>query len=374
MRFVSTAVLASALAIGIVSFNVQQSAAQEMMSSKLPEGLYVSGGVGASFPRDADLSNSAGSVTVEMDPGYGVGFALGNAYDNNWRTELELGYRSSDVDNVSGTSVSGDVDALSLMVNALHDFPTESAWTPYLGLGVGGVRISGTFNATTSLGSATIKDTDTTLAYQGLAGISYRIDDRLSFYTDYRYFAAVDPDFKEDGVSADGEYAEHRIMVGLRWSFGAPKKMAAPMTQPVAAQVQQPAPPPTPAPQPQPAPAAAAPAPAPDVPRTYLVFFDWDRADLRPDALAILGDVVANYPKASVVRIDATGHADRSGPDRYNMGLSQRRAQAVTAALIRQGIPVADIRVDWKGEREPLVQTPDGVREPQNRRVEIVFR
>ena len=70
----------------------------------------------------------------------------------------------------------------------------------------------------------------------------------------------------------------------------------------------------------------------------------------------------------------ATGHADRSGTVKYNLGLSKRRAEAVKKALVQLGITSNEIATVWKGEAEPLVQTKDGVREPQNRRVEIVLK
>jgi outer membrane protein OmpA-like peptidoglycan-associated protein len=72
--------------------------------------------------------------------------------------------------------------------------------------------------------------------------------------------------------------------------------------------------------------------------------------------------------------IKATGHADTSGTDRYNVGLSKRRAAAVQAELMRLGLSADEIFINWKGEREPLVETNDGVREPQNRRVEIILQ
>jgi outer membrane protein OmpA-like peptidoglycan-associated protein len=103
------------------------------------------------------------------------------------------------------------------------------------------------------------------------------------------------------------------------------------------------------------------------------VFFDWDRSDLTGEAQAIIQSAAENSKKGQVARIETTGHADRSGPDGYNLDLSRRRAQAVAAELIRLGVEPAEIALDYKGEREPLVQTPDGVREPQNRRVEIIL-
>ena len=68
----------------------------------------------------------------------------------------------------------------------------------------------------------------------------------------------------------------------------------------------------------------------------------------------------------------ATGHTDTSGPESYNMALSLRRANAVKDALVRDGVPAQAIVVIGKGESQPLTPTGDGVREPQNRRVEIV--
>ena len=69
-----------------------------------------------------------------------------------------------------------------------------------------------------------------------------------------------------------------------------------------------------------------------------------------------------------------TGHADRSGGNEYNMGLSQRRADAVAALMASMGIPSASIHTAARGEEQPRVPTEDGVRELQNRRVEIVIQ
>ena len=68
------------------------------------------------------------------------------------------------------------------------------------------------------------------------------------------------------------------------------------------------------------------------------------------------------------------GHADRSGTPQYNQRLSQRRADAVAAELVRRGVPRNAMAIQAFGESRPLVPTADGVREPQNRRVEIVLR
>jgi outer membrane protein OmpA-like peptidoglycan-associated protein len=77
---------------------------------------------------------------------------------------------------------------------------------------------------------------------------------------------------------------------------------------------------------------------------------------------------------AAITRIGVTGHTDTSGAATYNMALSLRRANAVKDALVREGIPAAAIAVTGRGETQLLVQTQDGVKEPQNRRVEIVLQ
>ncbi len=123
--------------------------------------------------------------------------------------------------------------------------------------------------------------------------------------------------------------------------------------------------------------AAPAPAPAPApaaIQRSYLVFFDFNSSDITAEAGRVIQQASDNAKRGNVSRISATGHADRSGPDRYNMALSIRRANAVKAALVRAGIPENQIAVLGKGEAEPLVPTADGVREPQNRRVEIILQ
>jgi OmpA-OmpF porin, OOP family len=103
------------------------------------------------------------------------------------------------------------------------------------------------------------------------------------------------------------------------------------------------------------------------------VFFDWDSAVLTAEAQRIIRTAADASKHGRVARIEVTGHADRSGPDAYNVRLSQRRADAVRAELVKNGVATGDIATFAKGESEPLVPTADGVREPQNRRVQIVF-
>ena len=122
--------------------------------------------------------------------------------------------------------------------------------------------------------------------------------------------------------------------------------------------------------------AAYAPPPAvapTKTPKSYLVFFDFNKSDLSGQATTIVDEAAKNAVAAKVTKIDVTGHTDSMGSDAYNMRLSRRRAESVAARLEKDGIPSSEIDIVAKGKRDLLVPTKDGVKEPQNRRVQIVY-
>ena len=120
--------------------------------------------------------------------------------------------------------------------------------------------------------------------------------------------------------------------------------------------------------------AAAPPPPPAAAPRkAFIVFFDFDRSNITAEGQKTINDAVAAAKAGNSARVTLTGHTDRSGSEQYNQALSVRRGEAVKAAMIRQGIPASAIVVVGRGESQNLVPTADGVREPQNRRVEIVI-
>jgi outer membrane protein OmpA-like peptidoglycan-associated protein len=106
---------------------------------------------------------------------------------------------------------------------------------------------------------------------------------------------------------------------------------------------------------------------------SYLVFFDFNKSDLSREATSIVDQAAHNAATDKVTRLDVTGHTDTVGSDAYNLRLSRRRAESVAAELERQGVPAGEIAIFAKGKRDLLVPTADGVKEPQNRRVQIVF-
>jgi outer membrane protein OmpA-like peptidoglycan-associated protein len=109
------------------------------------------------------------------------------------------------------------------------------------------------------------------------------------------------------------------------------------------------------------------------VPHSYLVFFDFNKSDLTPQAVTIVDQAAKNAETTKVTQLTVTGHTDTVGSDAYNMRLSRRRAESVAAQLEKDGIPSSEIEIVAKGKRDLLVPTADGVKEPQNRRVQIVY-
>ena len=176
-------------------------------------------------------------------------------------------------------------------------------------------------------------------------------------------------DIQTEGGTDKLGFSGHDLMARLTWRFGGPAKKAAPAPEPA------PAPQPVAAPAPEPAPVAPVveePKPA-VLPGPFIVFFDFDRADVTAEAARVVSAAAAAFEKFGAVRIEATGHTDRAGAASYNDKLSASRADAVMAALVEAGVPADAIGVSSEGESNPLVTTDDGVREAQNRRVEIVL-
>ena len=103
------------------------------------------------------------------------------------------------------------------------------------------------------------------------------------------------------------------------------------------------------------------------------MFFDWDESTITPEAATVLNSAITAYGDCGTAAIMLAGHTDRSGSVEYNMGLAERRNASVREYLTGRGIPGGRISSEAFGESMPRVPTADGVRELQNRRVEITY-
>jgi outer membrane protein OmpA-like peptidoglycan-associated protein len=329
-----------------------------------------------------DISNAARTVktsdTVKLvhNPGFDVGGNIG--YDFGiFRTEFALNYlrykvKQAYVTNsplaipytttagVNTTGVppvgnypdaSGASSALAFMVNGLFDFGGKgNDWGAYFGAGAGIAR-AWNYGRLRDPGLVFIEDKDTSFAWNLLAGVYKPLNDHIDFGLKYRLMNVSGVNtFTTNGQAVDTKFRSHSVLLTLTYNF-----FDAP-----------PPPPPPPPPLPPCPPAVVTPGP-------FLVFFDWDKSAITAEAAAILDRAAEQYAATGQTKVALAGHADKSGKDEYNVKLSQRRADAVKAYLAGKGVPADAIGTEAFGEGRPLVDTADGVREPQNRRVEITF-
>lgn len=335
------------------------------------DGLYIGGAAGINIMQPEHMTLTIpgfGSGSKDFSSGIGPAgvISLGYGFGNGLRAEVEGDWRYN---SFSGSGYGGKEQKYGVMVNALYDFVgVMDGITPYVGVGVGYMEAQESgLHATYSGATASAKtSSEGSFAYQAILGASVPLTavPGLSLTADYRFLGMTDsrtytgvsgsvggPAVALPGASvkASNDY-NHTILIGLRYAFGAPAAAA-------------------PAPMP-----AAAPVPAAAASRSYLVFFDWDKAVLTDRARSIVAEAAANSHKVQTTRIEVNGYTDSSGTPKYNMGLSVRRANAVAAELVKDGVPKSEIAIQGFGETHPLVPTGPNVREPQNRRVEIILK
>ena len=320
---------------------------------------YTGIDVGATFLQDSKNSGSGLGYKTESDAGWMTQGQVGYGF-GPWKVEGELSYRSNGVSKVNGVSGSGTTSALAPMINAIYEFLPQSQWHPFVGAGIGAARLnSGTVKQN---GVAVYKGNDWQFAYQGFTGVGFDVSKNVELKAQYRYFATPDYTSKASSNNANlsSQYSDHALLFGVTYKFSPPAVA------------------PAPAPAPMPAAAVApAPVPAPKAPppvvKNYMVFFDFDEIKITPEAARIIQQAATAAKSSGAVRVALTGHTDRAGSDAYNLALSLRRANAVKEQLVKLGLSTDQVSVVGKGEADPMVATPDGVREPQNRRVEIVL-
>ena len=321
---------------------------------------------------------------VRTKTGYDIGTMVG--YDfGSFRLEAEGSYRRAEVQQIQsafgpvGFSTAnvpfGKVSSLSGMLNGYVETGADDGLQLFVGGGVGYGRVTVQATARPTPNTAIrIQDRDEGFAWQLLAGARVPITDNLDLGLKYRFFnqnnvevplfltntATSVPITTTDVVS--GRWRSHSVLVTLGYNFGG--KPAAPVVV-----ESYPAPPP-----PAPVVVVTPPPPPPVCEKgPYIVFFDWDKSDITPEAASILDSAAAAYGNCANVPVMLAGYADRSGGNTYNQALSERRNAAVTSYLTGRGVPSGAITSQGFGETNNRVPTADGVRELQNRRVEITY-
>lgn len=332
-------------------------------------GPYVSLGAGTSILNSANYTldgynasfNAQYTGRYQFRPSAAFEGSVGYGIGNGFRSEVEVNYARNTVHRDDGIlagapdgiySIMGAQQTYGGFVNILYDVSVGLPVFPYVGAGVGYeiVKLNRHFY---DAYNGTIAGSQGSFAYQLIGGLSYPISDvpGLSLTAEYRFEQLVATrSYSESYLGTSyketiGQESSHTFLLGMRYQLFPPPMMApAPMASP-------------------------APAPA----KTYLVFFDWDKYNLTPRATQIIAQAASDSKTTGVTTVDVSGYTDTSGTPTYNQGLSERRAQAVARKLVADGVPGSEISIHAFGETHLLVPTGPGVREPQNRRVEIVL-
>jgi opacity protein-like surface antigen len=182
------------------------------------QGAYFAARLGLCFLDDATLSEEGVPFTIDTEFDSGFGFEAAMGYDfGMFRAEGEIGYRKNDIDTFSAMGVSltggGDIDTLSFMANGYLDFENQTAFTPYIGAGIGYAKVSAN---DISVGGLDVGDEDDSVfAYQFGLGVGYSATESLIIDVAYKYFATDDPDFE----GTEAEYDSHNISIGIRIAF-----------------------------------------------------------------------------------------------------------------------------------------------------------
>ena len=321
------------------------------------DGWYVGLGAGWDHLNDPKLVGSGIDGKLKTDNSAIVAGTVGYKFETPFRLEFEGAWdRHSTSDFTTGGLTypsSGHAEVRSAMINALYDVHLTPRLRASLGAGAGigndRIKFDNPFGAGHySIGSGT------KFMWQGIAGLTYEASPQFDLYVDYHYRnLRGDSNDNITAPIANHDLTEHVVMAGFRWYPNAGGERVAYQPPPAP-----PAPPPPPPPPPAPV-------------KTFIVFFDFNKSNLTPEAVNVVGQAVKAAQQSQPVRVLVTGHTDTVGSDSYNLALSERRATSVKNQMVADGLSAAEITTVGKSFHDPLVPTGPGVREPQNRRAVI---
>ncbi len=324
------------------------------------KGWYMSIEGGGEWIENVDIDEfttppgGAGTTSaLRLDPGWVALTSVGYALESHWRLEIEGGYRYNQFDNLTPiggpvTYVDGHYHRFTAMANGIYDFVGDNGTSLSLGGGIGAnyARIDSRDLANP------FNDDDIGLAVQAVTGLSVPVSNWLDVSLNYRFLYAPHLTLEDDASIAPAsanididDQKSHTVTLGFRFgSRGEP-------VQAVAAREPEP--------------------PQPQVPRQFLIFFGFNKCNITANADMVLSEAANAVRQLGTVAVQISGHTDTVGSLAANQRLSECRANAARDNLVGKGVPLAAITTRGYGEGQLLIQTGDGVKEPQNRRVNV---
>ncbi len=211
-----TAIFAAGLTAGLAA------------AASAQDGAYLGIGAGFNIVPQYKNTDDFGSFDFATDLGYGVLGTVGYGW-GPIRLEGELGWRDNAVSQFispfGSADLRGHLGVASAMANVYYDIHTGTAFTPYIGGGGGGAWINAVNVHSAATGLTVVDRPQTGFAYQGIAGVSYTVNERLSVNADYRYFATERVGVFESASLGQPSimrfnYAAHSVMIGFTYRIG----------------------------------------------------------------------------------------------------------------------------------------------------------
>ncbi len=228
MKNTKFALLSAVAAISVSALGAFPAAAQD-----LERGTYVSVAAGANFSSSSNVTyhnTAAGAFTnanTAFDTGYILSGALGYRWSNIVRTEAEFNYRKANVDTIAGANAAGKQRVMGLMGNVLFDIGDWGSFRPYVGAGAGvgwnkWSGVQGGASLTFPAGTANFTQRDLAFQWQGIAGVSKAITERMEAFVEYRYIGLEQNKFAgtpAGAVASRHDDRSHNALVGVRYNF-----------------------------------------------------------------------------------------------------------------------------------------------------------
>jgi len=195
-------------------------------ASDWSDNLYLGADAGGAFQQNAVMTQSvghAGRQTTTFNSGIRGDITVGYNLDKSWAVELESGIIWNSVDKIGVVSLSSidqsiDTYSVPILANVIYKVPTGNAWTPYFGVGAGGLADSGDFR----VGTTHYYDSTFTFAYQAKAGVDYALTKNASVGIAYKFLGTPNQRFylsgMNDHLKLDGIYT-HAVVASFTWNF-----------------------------------------------------------------------------------------------------------------------------------------------------------
>jgi outer membrane protein OmpA-like peptidoglycan-associated protein len=315
--------------------------------------VFADIGVGGAITQNADITTESGGKQTEGRVHFADSVTAGARIGYWFEGEPMVGVAgtvSYFQPGASGSTAKTEVVPLSLLAMGRwpllvsKEFP-KGQLQPYLGVGPGFFI--------THASTPGFSDTSKEAGLDFRTGAQWLFTPRVGSFVEYR-LTHVGTTFRDQGVREETSLTTHHFLIGMAYHF------------------EKAAPPPPPPPPPPPV-AQAPPPPPPTKEKIVLraVHFDFDKADIRPDAQPILDEATRILKERGDIHVVVAGHTDSRGSDAYNIELSKRRAEAVMRYLVDHGIAASRITGQGFGERQPVASNDTAEGRAENRRVEL---